>query len=104
MTQTRNDALQELLAKVEAGSADWDADFMGEHESIMVLSAWRGSLDEALGLHNAVLPGWWYSLDWKMASVTDTQDGPWFNAFTENNPARAWLMAILKALISEITQ
>ena len=69
------------------------------------LEAYHGSLDAALALHEAVLPGW--------AAVCDTTglatvwfagvegDAPYHDGESVNNPARAWLLAILEALIAE---
>jgi len=105
MTQSRKDALQDSLAKVEAGEAAdkfgsmrayWCADMQ-----VDAMRAYSGSLDAAYDLHEAVLPGWWYSLDRKTAYITNGEDGSWFTAYSCNNPARAWLIAIIKALIAE---
>lgn len=95
--------LQKLIERVERGEAVKWADFVlhvGIKNARLAGSAQSGSLDAAKAMHEALLPGWWYSLDWVMASVTngpDDDDGPWFNAAIEGNPARAWLLAILRA-------
>jgi len=90
MTQSRKDALQDLLEHVEAGTASgkfgsmsayWCADMQ-----VDAMRAYSGSLDAAHDLHEVVLPGWWYSLDWKTASITNGKDGPWFNAYSRDNP------------------
>lgn len=106
----RKQALQDLLAKVEAGElnvnnrhwlvvlpfAQWDAAW----------SAYSGSLDAAESLHDAVLPGW----DWILGiggatvinpNVDEDDDGSSFHGQGNYSPARAWLIAILEALISE---
>ena len=100
----RKEALAELIAKVEAGRvygnltaqilADTDMDVE------LFLDAYEGSLDAAKALHDAVLPGW--------AAIANTNGtvqlaGPapdWkrHTGCKENNPARAWLLVILKAL------
>jgi hypothetical protein len=115
MTQSRKDALQDSLAKVEAGEAAdkfgsmrayWCADMQ-----VDAMRAYSGSLDAAHDLHEAVLPGW----DWIVtndASHAGEGDGPmaavaplgtsddYFKS-SSTNPARAWLIAVLKALIAE---
>lgn len=122
----RIDALKELLAKVEAGTLRDEPyggmpmltqfhDGMKPHSISgfsdgFAMGAYDGSLDAAKALHEAVLPGWvakpeiggqgcgrklWHCVleDW----ITGDEEtgGPC------GNPARAWLIAILKALIAE---
>lgn len=63
--------------------------------------AYHGSLDAAKALHDALLPGWFPGLS------QNVHDGHWYawvqttvecaSAFN-NNPARAWLLAILRAV------
>lgn len=68
-------------------------------------SAWdanNGSLDAANALHDAVLGGdWFWSVyDGNQASVAldgSAEDGEYFGDFS-SSPARAWLLAILRAL------
>ena len=62
--------------------------------------AHNGSLDAAKALHDALLPGWMFRLSHSNAKVfpfNDTADvaGQYGMA---DNPARAWLLAILRAL------
>jgi hypothetical protein len=109
-------ALQELLAKVEAGSKRWTANELWEalkcHKQKQFNAAFHGSLDAAKALHEAVLQGTsQYSIATDptvgKASVCWWPDGLsrknqfygecWF----EDNPARAWLIAIIKALIAQ---
>lgn len=102
---TRKEALQELLAKVEAGSPDkddvyagWPFAMNGEH--MHAWGSYNGSLDAAKALHEAVLPGWeWRLRDtgcaWVWRTATDLQ-----GAREADTPARAWLIAIIKTLIS----
>ena len=70
------------------------------------LDAHDGSIDAAKRMHDALLPGW----DW--CSATDAHKEQWFSVGephgdyeTEEtyaeNPARAWLLAILRALEGE---
>lgn len=109
--------LDKLIAAVEAG-ADWDEAkstaayhalpasgmFCGKWESPANLAflAYNGSLDAALRLHEALLPGWdWllnkrsnYAHVWERQDVGDADA----DAFSVDTPARAWLLAILRAL------
>lgn len=98
-------ALTALRDKVKAGTCVMPDDI---HESPLpfsveryIVNAYNGSLDAALTLHKAVLPEW----DWSYAQVTahcilchpsngcvDAHD---------DNPALAWLLAILEALIAQ---
>lgn len=100
--------LDKLIEAVEAGtiSTDLIMDAFGNGwDDIIVLAAFDGSLDAAKRLHEALLPGWDYRLgrdgsvfyalvfvsgrmnehmvDWQLCPVST---------------ARAWLLAILKAV------
>lgn len=92
--------LDKLIAAVEAGAFDADEErkvpkfnaFADAFEAALGMKpsyadgwgAYRGSLDAALRLHEALLPGWeWHLKSW--SGMADT-------------PARAWLLAILRAL------
>jgi hypothetical protein len=119
-------ALQELLAKVEAGAKygtmghtllcqkafPKPEDFDGSREAYansdaqLAVLAWRnGSLDATKALHEAVLPEW----EWQIGSgdaylETGDPGKEWtFRTASADNidPARAWLIAILKALIAQ---
>ena len=120
MTQTRKDALQELLAKVGAGGKIQPFLFQDAFNNQNHVNcageayyAYIGSLDDALDLHNAVLPGWSTDISCKPFGM---KPHPWhvrlstdhtgygngmYKGATDACPARAWLCAILKALISE---
>jgi hypothetical protein len=69
------------------------------------LEAYHGSLDAALALHEAVLPGWGALID-LTSDVTVDNGAPNLIEFRDKsarvtgNPARAWLLAVLEALIS----
>jgi hypothetical protein len=112
------EALKALLARVEAdevynyGSTfaivrSLDNDFDKSIFNDLIVKAYTGSLDAAKALHEAVLPKrYWKIGEW---------DGAWtvnipftmtkvIEATSEESPARAWLIAILKALISELEQ
>tara|TARA_X000001316_G_scaffold12129_2_gene5698 strand:- start:1398 stop:1754 length:357 start_codon:yes stop_codon:yes gene_type:complete len=111
------DALKELLAKVEAGSCENDGSM---HRSFgdnwtHCFDAYHGSLDAAKALHEAVLVGWTVRLN---AFTPHGKSAPYVHVFKMrmkqsdptisanssgyqgDNPARAWLIAIIKALIA----
>lgn len=65
-----------------------------------------GSLDAAKALHEALLPGWVWSVstntvegsaDAQAVVASEWQDASAF----DDNPARAWLLAILSTLIAQ---
>ena len=95
--------LDDLIAAVEAGVEPvelWLA--LGSQRNIdRAQEAYRGSLDAALRLHEALLPGWDYCIDdvQRTKPLVYVQDdgGPTFDGEAAN-PARAWLLAILRAL------
>jgi hypothetical protein len=113
---TRLEALTELRDKVKAGETGMFSPLMKQHYGFDVavdaMRAFNGSLDAAKALHDAVLPGCnQYSI------VTDPTclrvrvcwwpDGlsgerqVFGEGWSEDNPARAWLLAILEALIEQ---
>ena len=117
---TRLEALTELRDKVAAGENLFGADCMiaplmnwpayTEHS---IWKASHGSLDAAKALHEAVLPGWQWIIDgenrklernaqaqvWKIRkSKRKSHIG---RVIASHNPARAWLLAILEALIAQ---
>jgi hypothetical protein len=109
----RKDALVELLDKVEAGNFKWNAwadppldrALMGRVED-----SYYGSLDAAKALHEAVLQGWAWTKGFSIVDAGSTfitiflehEDDSKWEVFigVDDNPARAWLIAILKALIA----
>lgn len=113
-------ALQELLRYVEEGGCGLDILKMadtaftseGAHNQFSfhkILPSVHGSLDAAKALHDAVLPGWHVDQmgerdgGWRV--VLGRHDGSvkrnYPDGIVKDNPARAWLIAILNALISE---
>lgn len=113
---TNTTALKDLLGNVEAGSfpADTSARDLGFADLVnetgfplinRMYSAFEGSLDAAKALHEAVFP----YFDWDFANFTLSGDVCLERlrprereyGFCDMNPARAWLIAILKALIAE---
>jgi len=111
MTHPQTAALQNLLERVEAGKRLTMADTacLGQgrgqlHTAKQGLEAYNGSLDAAKALHEAVLPGWFpgvsqniHSGEW-LAWVQDKVTHHFSRSGAD--PARAWLIAILRALIA----
>jgi len=103
----RKKALQELLAKVEDGS--WDCKFPQSGLSGLrsakryrnAAKAYNGSLDAAKALHDAVLPDyeWTFYYDGECSVQERKGRGIYFTSI-DKNPARAWLIAILRAHIA----
>lgn len=99
---TKLEALKALAEKVEAGALDWNycgvqhVHGIGMNETMWV--AYQGSLDAAKALHEAVLPGWAWSVD--DDGEASVGNGPQC-AYLKDKPASAWLIAILKALIAQ---
>ena len=121
----RKQALIELRDKVKAGELHRKANCIAMMEGLSgayipngaawTLSAANGSLDAAKALHEAVLPGWGWRVAqchvsddaWVMAPDDSlAPDGEEWSTYTDidqrppGNPARAWLLAILEALIA----
>jgi hypothetical protein len=119
MTDARKYAMAVLLDKVRTGTAI-EADFgealpnakHSEHSNAWL--AYIGSLDAAKALHDAVLQGWevdaiWQHehhqprpRKWQCRLRNSTGFGRCVGDYYwagEDNPARAWLLAILSALI-----
>jgi hypothetical protein len=106
------DALIDLLAKVEVGAFKWNAwakppldrALMGKVED-----AYYGSLDAAKALHEAVLHErvskheMWSMRYGSSVKLKDANVVLGSGSDDDGNSARAWLIAILKALISNAT-
>jgi hypothetical protein len=102
-------AFKDLLVKVESGTADFDGteDFWREDEVLSlhastIEAAYNGSLDAAMSFHDAVLPGiFWQRRGFSMI-VTDNHRcvNIVYGTSANSNPARAWLIAILRAIIT----
>lgn len=100
--------LDKLIAAVEAGSI---APFYGEFQSALGatlrddgVKAFDGSLDAALRLHNAMMPGWEWHLGPSNAKIYPYNGNPsksWGGM--ADTPARAWLLAILRAMQAQST-
>ncbi len=100
MTDTT--ALRALRDKVAAGESFGDMPRPYALHTDLVWKAFSGSLDAAKALHENLLPGWgwtlgrarpdnWFAKVWSAAKHHDSA--------IADNPARAWLLAILDALI-----
>lgn len=112
---TRIEALEELAAKVEAGEVkDWrpyyiERVFGTKRNAVLAVASFDGSLDAAKALHDAVLPGWRYTLrNWGKVEVfteewndENTHPKHFKSACIRGNLARAWLLSILRALIAQ---
>lgn len=108
MTHKQN--LQKLLAKVESDNTKrspvlWfseDAKVLGLSISLLV-RAYSGSLDAAHSLHKSVFSGWEWGRYSSIQEFTVSKRGVPGGVKCSNheNPARAWLICIIKALISE---
>jgi hypothetical protein len=108
----RKQALSGLLEKVKAGDDDWTGIVRtSETHTDLVWNAYNGDMNAALMLHNAVLPGCsQYSIQTDPTCIKATvcwwPDGLSVGreahgvGWSEDNPARALLIAILKALIA----
>jgi len=108
----RKQALTDLLKKVEAGKIEhyhWSilGSAMPERTWSAVKSAYHDSMDAAKALHEAMLPGWhWSVYDTDGLGNPSAQVEPPeysfepFTGISRVNPARAWLIAILKTLIA----
>ena len=106
---TRITALRALEKAVEAGAA-MNSDFADAFPVTgpskpywMGTSAYNnGSLDAAKALHETMLPGWRWNLwaiggstVWRDVNSVYVYDGP------DIDPARAWLIAIIRAIIAQ---
>lgn len=119
---TKADALIELREKVAAGDVgkDWRIwsrvlELQPDHRHVYAARAYTGSLDAAKALHDAVLPGWeWRKANWPHKpnlvevvapdlSICPIDGLAGFITGEGDNPlpARAWLLAILDALIEQ---
>lgn len=104
---TQIDALREFAEKVEAGKLDTKSPHC-DFDVVLLVSAYNGSLDAAHSLHKAVLGDRWG------IPIYEEEDGKFLcllgykqdeKVYVEEwlpIPARAWLLAIIKAKISEI--
>lgn len=109
--------LDKLIEAVEAGGTiAWGLGGSPPRKTLPMhwhgaMNAYLGSLDAALRLHEALLPGWrvkqlhQFEAGHWLAGVYHPQDDDWpkwtpypAHEATSSTPARAWLLAILRAL------
>ena len=105
-------ALDELIEAVEAGDdlpeighGYWQ--FLPAGACILAARTYHdGSLDAALALHEALLPGWIArvttgaaaaGVNYSHCTVEDWNEATEVDANNQPTPARAWLLAVLKA-------
>ena len=99
-----SNALDDLIAAVEAGTwpgADMHDALGTDRRGELAYDAFNGSLDAALALHNAVLPKrYWRIEEWDGAWTAQLPVSTFkrHEATSEASPARAWLLAILRAM------
>ena len=102
---THKEELEALLAKIEGGNVT----MIQFHEALQrdglnATSAYNGSLDAAKALHDAALPEWaTWSVDHSVFGYEfSLMKGHLFaSGCSKEGPARAWLIAIIKALIAK---
>ena len=109
MTPQDKTPIRALIEAVEAGAINWYG--WTDRDVALPTGLWkvaraadRGSLDAALALHEALLPGWkWHT------GYTQGVPTPYSSVWPEGmewenvdalgiSPARAWLLAILRAV------
>lgn len=108
---TKLEALRALEQKVSAGdleryAPEFERAFYALHKNMdhvySANDAYHGSLDAALSLHQAVLPNWETTIYFDTGGAKVELGGP--NCVTkigeDADPARAWLLAIIRALIT----
>ena len=107
------EALEALLEKIENGEADEAQGVAKQIASAardsgntfphhLVMKAYSGSLDAAKKLHEAVFLGWEWRLGLSNAVIwlVNGKDGAPRHSGMSHIAARAWLIAILRALIA----
>lgn len=101
------DALTRLADAVEAGTAT-DFKFYTFRDGLSgtvaetktMIRAYNGSLDAAKALHEAVLPEWRARVDVgrRFRTWLISPNNVKIDVYSSHSPARAWLLAILRAL------
>jgi hypothetical protein len=105
---TKLEALIQLRDKVKAGEAPHTytmESMFDEDTAYTIKRSYHGSLDAAEALHEAVLPGHFVNMRFWTSSPTmaNVEVGNEHEG-SAPTPARAWLLAILEALISQEQQ
>lgn len=105
----RKQALADLLEQVEEGVNRYPFSWVNNgyrtgslfDNRFHVNRAHQGSLDAAKALHKAVLPRHYAQVHmWPMPEMCRVDIGGGHTG-RDDNPARAWLIAVIKALIAE---
>ena len=104
-------ALRDLRDTVAAGQMVQEIDAIAIWPEngiwIDVCNASQGSFNAALAAHDAVLPGWQWVLFKENGAkfFAEVSDGDWHGEECQaDDPARAWLLAIIDALIAQEEQ
>ena len=113
MTAQDKTQIRALIEAVEAGTWEFDINqdpsgdmsfaILGKYSAfVLAWDAFRGSLDAAKALHEALLPGWKFKLEAHAAISFAWIGHPNEMLFRQHQSsfdtlARAWLLAILKA-------
>ena len=100
-----SDDLRKLIEAVEAGTWDGDLRMPADWHPVYISQSYHGSVDAAIALCEALLPGW----EWEINSAGQVarvfRDG-WMDdtsIWADNpNPARALLLAVLRAKLMEM--
>lgn len=108
MTVKHLDKLIEAVERGDKPDFDWTDCIMAlgkkARTSQLCVNAYHGSLDAAKALHEALLPGWGFSAGFdEVRHFSDVfkKGNPVITVFA-SCPARAWLIAILKAYREDI--
>lgn len=112
LTMTRREARIALIAKIASGEQpmpDLQVRAIGVHPDnrhTRVNGAFHGSIDHAMALHEAVLPGWGWHCGSYGARVWEYPGDEWRperrqDVEMADSPARAWLLVILRALLTQ---
>lgn len=120
MEAAMSDALKKLIEAVEAGERsihDLAVTALSQIDWKFIRDSYEGSIDAAKALHDSLLPGWqvhhfgqqwdnkwWISLLLPVEGDEQgnvTRHSQTSATFDQTCPARAWLIAILKAKLRE---
>ena len=109
MTQIDADALDALIAAVEAGDARFDATVIADDDcQLHIVGAFRGSFDAFLTLLEVLLPGWKWGAHEPKPGIFRVYVCPWSALrpmpSTEESAiaSRAGLLALIKAYRAQV--